>query len=162
MDLPFVKTEIGNLCQFEFIDMLYVCRRKTIGGHPHMTSDFFKVFLTYLPTHVRFCPIVLVLIYLVVSDFHKPTYLPKIGRHMWTAPCIFWANSNWTPLIFSPDIKYNLCCAPLIFDTFLCPCTLKRVPSRDKVYFSFESLWISYGILCPFSQPYVLFSKMSN
>ena len=42
-----------------------------------MTSDFFKGFLTYLPTHVRFCPIVLVLIYLVVSDFHKPTYQPK-------------------------------------------------------------------------------------
>ena len=39
--------------------------------------DFFKVFLIYLPTHVRFSPIVLVLIYLVVSDFHKPTYLPQ-------------------------------------------------------------------------------------
>ena len=42
-----------------------------------MTSDFFKGFLTYLPTHVRFCPIVLVLFYLIVSDFCKPTYLPK-------------------------------------------------------------------------------------
>ena len=44
-----------------------------------MTSDFFKGFLSYLPTHVRFCPIVLVLIYLVVSDFYKPTYLPQDG-----------------------------------------------------------------------------------
>ena len=42
-----------------------------------MTSDFFKGFLTYLPTHVRFCPNKWVLFYLVVSDFCKPTYLPK-------------------------------------------------------------------------------------
>ena len=42
-----------------------------------MTSNFFKGFLTYLPTHVRFCPIEWVLFYLVVSDFRKPTYLSK-------------------------------------------------------------------------------------
>ena len=42
-----------------------------------MTSDFFKGFLTYLPTHVPFCPIVLVLFYLIVSDFRKLTYLPQ-------------------------------------------------------------------------------------
>ena len=51
---------------------------KAARGHPHMTFDFFKGFLTYLPvpTHVRFCPIVLVLFYLIVSDC-KLTYLPQ-------------------------------------------------------------------------------------
>ena len=39
---------------------------------------FSRVFWpTYLLTHVRFCPIVLVLFYLIVSDFCKPTYIPK-------------------------------------------------------------------------------------
>ena len=42
-----------------------------------MTSDFLSPFLTYLPTHVRFCLNKWVLFYLVVSDFRKPTYLPK-------------------------------------------------------------------------------------
>ena len=48
---------------------------------PHMgpsTYDvrFFQGFFD-LPTYVRFCPIEWVLFYLVVSDFRKPTYLPK-------------------------------------------------------------------------------------
>ena len=49
----------------------------SIWGCSHMTSDFLSPFFTYLPTHVRFCPIKWVLFYLVVSDFSKPTYQPK-------------------------------------------------------------------------------------
>ena len=42
-----------------------------------MMSDFLTYFLTYLPTHVRFFPIVRIKFYYMVSDFGKPTYLPK-------------------------------------------------------------------------------------
>ena len=48
-----------------------------LRGHPHIMSNFFKGFLTYLPTHFRFCPIEWDQFYLVVSDFCKPTYLLK-------------------------------------------------------------------------------------
>ena len=53
-----------------------------------MTSDFFKVFLTYLPTHVRFCPYEWVLFHLVLSDFLKPTYLPKNRTSYVEDPCV--------------------------------------------------------------------------
>ena len=51
-----------------------------------MTSDFLAHFLTYLPTHVRFCPITGIHFSILCPIFaNLPTY-PKIGRHMWTAP----------------------------------------------------------------------------
>ena len=57
-----------------------------IWGHPHMTSDFFKCFWTYLPTHVRFCPIIGIQFSILCPILaNLPTY-PKIRRHMWTSP----------------------------------------------------------------------------
>ena len=52
---------------------------------------FLQGFLTYLPTHVQFCPNEWVLFYLVVSDFHKTTYLPK----------------NWTSDVVGPHVQYR-------------------------------------------------------
>ena len=42
-----------------------------------MMSDFLAHFLTYLPTPVRFRPYINFYFYYMVSDFDKPTYLPK-------------------------------------------------------------------------------------
>jgi len=71
---PFGSIKSGNA---DLQNLGYQVRQSWVRGHPHMTSDFFKGFLTYLPTHVWFCPNKRVLFYLVVSDFCKPTYLPK-------------------------------------------------------------------------------------
>ena len=38
---------------------------------------FLQGFLTYLPTHVQFCPNIDFQFYYMVSDFGKSTYLPK-------------------------------------------------------------------------------------
>ena len=42
-----------------------------------MMFDFLAHFLTYLPTHVRFCPNINFTFYYMVSDLGKSTYLPK-------------------------------------------------------------------------------------
>ena len=47
----------------------------SLRGRPHMMSHFFKGLLTYLPTYVQFCPIALVLFYLIVYNFCKLSYL---------------------------------------------------------------------------------------
>ena len=61
---------------------------KKISVRAHMTSDFLAHFLTYLPTHVRFCPIIDIHFSILCPIFaNLPTY-PKIGRHMWTAPYV--------------------------------------------------------------------------
>ena len=51
---------------------------KAHRGHPHMISDFLGPFLTYLPTY-QYPILALYKVYfrLVISDFPKPTYLPK-------------------------------------------------------------------------------------
>ena len=57
-------------------------------GAVHIWRPIFGLanFLTYLPTHVQFCPIISIQFSLLCPIFaNLPTY-PKIGRHMWTAP----------------------------------------------------------------------------
>ena len=49
----------------------------SIRGHPQRISDFLSYFLTYLPAHIRFSPFRMAIFSLVISDFPKPTYLPK-------------------------------------------------------------------------------------
>ena len=57
-----MSSEKKKLCgdeslEMSFGDKLYqdLLHEVDKRGRPHMTSDFFKGFLTYLPTHVRFC-----------------------------------------------------------------------------------------------------------
>ena len=69
-----------------------------------MTSDFFKGFLTYPPTHVRFFPNEWVLFYLEVSDFGEPTHLPKNRTSYVDDPLVV------NPLIEIPSVSPGSYC----------------------------------------------------
>ena len=57
-------------------------------GAVHIWRPIFGLanFLTYLPTHVQFCPIISIQFSLLCPIFANPPTYPKIGRRMWTAP----------------------------------------------------------------------------
>ena len=94
----------------------------SLRGHPHMISDFWGPFLTYLPTHIRFFhqfrAILLLQNRLYPIFINLPTY-PTIGYHMWMAPFMS-ASSNTlrtsTCALFCP-YKVTRCAGVCILST---------------------------------------------
>ena len=90
LSFPFPVAAFLFLSQLQpFLSQLFLAFP---GNYPlgavHIWRPIFGLanFLTYLPTHVQFCPIISIQFSLLCPIFANPPTYPKIGRRMWTAP----------------------------------------------------------------------------